>query len=325
MHKLLSRQLAKSQRASSEIDLRALLQLVSDAYEQADSDRRRTDRSISLMIKELEQLNRRLDQLVQERTSALGEREAELRAQNLRFDAALQNMAHGLCMFDKDERLIVCNERYLEMYGHTRERIKPGTTLREILQTRVVGMSSEDAEAYIEQRLQPVHRREPSYSENKLRDGRFIAVNYQPMADGGWVAIHQDITERKRTESQLAFLARHDSLTGIANRSVLIESMKRALAQARTDGARFAILLLDLDLFKNVNDSLGHPIGDRLLKEVAGRLSATLAASDTVARLGGDEFAIVCRTEGDPRDAAAREAGKLLAAVQAPSILTTID
>ena len=112
MHKLLARQLAKATAGSGELDLQALLAVVAEAYEQSDNDRHRTDRSISLMIEELEQLNRGLDQLVQERTAALRQREAELQAQNLRFDAALKNMPHGLCMFDCNERLIVCNERY---------------------------------------------------------------------------------------------------------------------------------------------------------------------------------------------------------------------
>ena len=101
MHKLLARQIAKATKGSGEFDLEALLALVSEAYEKADSDRHRTDRSIALMVTELEQLNRGLDQLVQERTAALREREAELQAQNLRFDAALKNMPYGLCMFDR--------------------------------------------------------------------------------------------------------------------------------------------------------------------------------------------------------------------------------
>ena len=136
MHKLLARQLAKATADSGELDLQALLAVVAEAYEQSDNDRHRTDRSIALMIEELEQLNRGLDQLVQERTVALREREAELQAQNLRFDTALKNMAHGLCMFDCNERLIVCNERYVEISGLTPEQAKPGTSLRSILEAR---------------------------------------------------------------------------------------------------------------------------------------------------------------------------------------------
>jgi PAS domain-containing protein len=130
VHKLLARQLAKAAKGSGEFDLQALLTLVSEAYEQSDNDRHRTDRSISLMITELEQLNRGLDKLVQERTAALREREAELQAQNMRFDAALKNMPYGLCMYDRDEHLIVCNERFSEMYGLAPEQTAPGMTLR---------------------------------------------------------------------------------------------------------------------------------------------------------------------------------------------------
>ena len=162
MHKLLARQLAKATTSSGELDLQALLALVAEAYEQSDNDRHRTDRSIALMIKELEQLNRGLDQLVQERTAALREREAELQAQNLRFDTALKNMAHGLCMFDRNERLIVCNERYAEIYGLTPELAKPGVTLRAILEARVAGPNGPlHADGYVEDRLAEVRKREP--------------------------------------------------------------------------------------------------------------------------------------------------------------------
>jgi diguanylate cyclase (GGDEF)-like protein/PAS domain S-box-containing protein len=271
------------------------------------------------MIKELEQLNRGLDQLVQERTAALRERETELQAQNLRFDAALENMPHGLCMFDRNECLIVCNERYGEMYGLTGEQTKRGVTLRSILEARVAaGHSPEDANRYIEERLAEVRRNDPYYTENAMRDGRVLGVNHRPMHDGGWVATHQDITAQKRAETQIAYMARHDGLTGLANRAVLLEKMEEALARLRRHGNRFTVFMLDLDLFKTVNDSLGHPVGDELLKVVAGRLSACIRETDTVARLGGDEFAILATADGDQREAAIATANRLLGAVAAP-------
>lgn len=319
MHKLLARQLTKAAKGSGELDLETLLGLVSEAYGQSDSDRQRTDRSIALMIKELEQLNRGLDQLVQERTAALRERETELQAQNLRFDAALENMPHGLCMFDRNECLIVCNERYGEMYGLTGEQTKRGVTLRSILEARVAaGHSPEDASRYIEERLAEVRRNDPYYTENAMRDGRVLGVNHRPMHDGGWVATHQDITAQKRAETQIAYMARHDGLTGLANRAVLLEKMEEALARLRRHGNRFTVFMLDLDLFKTVNDSLGHPVGDELLKVVAGRLSACIRETDTVARLGGDEFAILATADGDQREAAIATANRLLGAVAAP-------
>ena len=319
MHKLLARQLTKAAKGSGELDLETLLGLVSEAYGQSDSDRQRTDRSIALMIKELDQLNRGLDQLVQERTAALRERETELQAQNLRFDAALENMPHGLCMFDRNECLIVCNERYGEMYGLTGEQTKRGVTLRSILEARVAaGHSPEDANRYIEERLAEVRRNDPYYTENAMRDGRVLGVNHRPMHDGGWVATHQDITAQKRAETQIAYMARHDGLTGLANRAVLLEKMEEALARLRRHGNRFTVFMLDLDLFKTVNDSLGHPVGDELLKVVAGRLSACIRETDTVARLGGDEFAILATADGDQREAAIATANRLLGAVAAP-------
>lgn len=318
MHKLLARQLAKATQGSGELDLELLLGLVSEAYGQSDSDRHRTDRSISLMIKELEQLNRGLDQLVQERTAALREREAELQAQNLRFDAALENMPYGLSMFDSNESLTVANERYGEMYGLDPDATKPGVTLRSIFESRLADSPPHEVNRYIERRLTEVRRGEPFYVEDVMPDGRVFAVNHRPMLDGGWVAIHQDITAQKRAESQIAYMARHDGLTGLANRAVLLEKMEEALARLRRYGSRFTIFMLDLDLFKTVNDSLGHPVGDELLKAVADRLLSCIRDTDTVARLGGDEFAVLATVDGDQREAAIATAGKILGAVSAP-------
>ena len=319
MHKLLVRQLAKSTATgSAELDLEILLGLVSEAYEQSDSDRHRTDRSISLMIAELEQLNRGLDKLVQERTAALREREAQLQAQNRRFDAALENMPFGLTMFNRNECLTVCNERYVEMYGLAPDLIKPGVNLRSILEARVANEPPDDARRYVEGRLADIRREEPFYAEDVLCNGRVFAINHRPMSDGGWVAIHQDITAQKQAERQIAYMARHDALTSLANRAVLLEKMEEALARLRRHGTRFTVFMLDLDLFKTVNDSLGHPVGDELLKVVASRLSSCTRSTDTVARLGGDEFAILTTANGDQREAAIATANRLLAAVAAP-------
>lgn len=319
MHKLLARQLAKATNGSGELDHQALFALVAEAYEQSDNDRHRTDRSIALMIKELEQLNRGLDQLVQDRTAALREREAELQAQNLLFDAALRNMAHGLCMFDRNERLIVCNDRYAVLSGLARDLVKPGVSLRAILEARVAGGGAPlHADNYVEDRLADIRKGEPYDIEIAMRDGSVLAVHPRPMPDGGWVAIHQDITAQKRAESQITYMARHDDLTSLANRAVLLEKMEEALAHVRRHGSQFALFILDLDLFKTVNDTLGHPVGDELLKVVAGRLLSCIRETDTVARLGGDELAILSTVEGDPRETATATADKLLSAVAAP-------
>jgi diguanylate cyclase (GGDEF)-like protein len=319
VHKLLARQLAKAAKAWGEVDLQALLALVATAYEQSDADRQRTDRSIALMIGELEQLNHGLDKLVQERTAELRDREFELQAQNLRFDAAIENMPHGLCMFDRNERLIVCNARYGEIYDLSPEQTKPGVTLRSILEARVkAGYHPGETDLYVESILTKVRSNQPYYTEYPMCDGRIFAVNHRPMAGGGWVAIHQDITAQKQAETQIAFMARHDGLTGLANRSVLLEKMEEALARLRRHGSPFTVFMLDLDLFKIVNDSLGHPTGDALLKVVAARLLACTRETDTVARLGGDEFAILATADDNQQAAAMATANRLLAAISTP-------
>ncbi len=122
------------------------------------------------------------------------------------------------------------------------------------------------------------------------------------MSDGGWIATYEDITERRKSDEQIVFLARHDALTKLPNRVLFQERLEQALIQAQR-GTGFALLWLDLDRFKAVNDVLGHPIGDSLLCAVAGRLLELLRASDTVARLGGDEFAILQLGVAAPADA----------------------
>jgi diguanylate cyclase (GGDEF)-like protein len=251
-------------------------------------------------------------------TDALKRSKRSLETTNVLFDTALKNMAHGLTMFDGDQRLVVCNGRYGEMYGLPPDLIKPGTTLRAILEARVaMGCCPHDAEHYVDERLEAVANSKPYYAMNELRDGRIFAVSHQPMPDGGWVAIHQDITAQKQAETQVAYLARHDVLTDLCNRAVLRERMEESLNRLRRGGSPFALFILDLDFFKAVNDSLGHPVGDGLLKVVAQRLEACVRETDTVARLGGDEFAILTATDGDQRDAATTTADTLLEAVSA--------
>jgi diguanylate cyclase (GGDEF)-like protein len=252
-------------------------------------------------------------------TAALERSKQSLEQTNVLFDTALKNMAHGLCMFDADQRLVVCNARYNEMYGLPPELTRRGTPLRALLAERVaMGTCPRDSDHFVEERLEEVAKGEPYYSVNELRDGRTLAVSHQPMQDGGWVSIHQDITAQKQAETQIAYLARHDVLTDLCNRAVLREKMEESLARLRRGGRPFTLFILDLDLFKAVNDSLGHPVGDELLKVVARRLVACLRETDMVARLGGDEFAILAGAGEDQRTAAMATAERLLEAVSAP-------
>ncbi|MGI9381811.1 MAG: putative bifunctional diguanylate cyclase/phosphodiesterase [Methyloligellaceae bacterium] len=236
----------------------------------------------------------------------LDQRDAERLAQNERFNIALENMSQALCMFDSEKRLVVCNDRYVEMYGLAYDLAEPGTPFRKILEHRIQSgiYSGEEPEAYIEERLAAVDEAEASTKIQELTDGRVISISHRPMPDGGWVATHDDITDLQRIEEQITHMAHHDALTDLPNRTLLGHRIEEALARARR-GEKFAVLCLDLDQFKSVNDTLGHPIGDELLKAVAERLARCTRETDTIARLGGDEFAIVQASAAQPRDATA--------------------
>ncbi len=255
----------------------------------------------------------------------LQERDAIITAQNMRFETALNNMTQGLCFFDGNERLIVCNQHYIDMYGLDPARVHPGITLSEIVDMRYAAGSCPDIprEEYHAWRNKVAGAGGPSETIYKLKDGRTFAIRYRPMADGAWVATTDDITEQQRMADELAenhklvaHMAKHDWLTGLPNRVRFRESLDAAVAAARNGQGRVAVLMLDLNRFKHVNDTLGHPVGDSLLKAVAERLAWCVRTEDTVARLGGDEFAIVVHTH-EPETDAAGIAGRIEAALTA--------
>jgi diguanylate cyclase (GGDEF)-like protein len=238
---------------------------------------------------------------------------------NMLLEQALTHMPHGVCMFGADKRLKIANSLYATMYGLRTDQTKPGTTLLEILQARIAaGSSPRDAEKYIVDRLDEAFRPEPARIVNELRDGRVVAINRRPMPDGGSVAIHQDITTQKRAEERIAHLAHYDGLTGLSNRVLFLEHVENAARDCRRSGQRFAVHLLDLDRFKEVNDSLGHAVGDSLLKEVARRLLACVGSDELVARLGGDEFTILQHVGDAGAGDAKLLAEKILRVVEQP-------
>jgi diguanylate cyclase (GGDEF)-like protein len=222
------------------------------------------------------------------------ERKAQLEQANFQFDVTLSNMAHGLCMFDSAKRLIVCNKRYIDMYDLSPNLTKPGTPLHKIIAGRLANgnLALNQFSTGVVERANEIANLGACMFTQDLQDGRVISIHHQPMTDGGWVSVHEDITDRRRAEAQIAHMARHDVLTNLPNRVLLREHLEQAVVRMRR-GESFAVLCLDLDRFKSVNDTLGHSIGDSLLKAVAERLLRCVGEGDTVARLGGDEFAIV--------------------------------
>jgi diguanylate cyclase (GGDEF)-like protein len=246
-----------------------------------------------------------------------------LEVTNRRFDTALENMTHGICMFDASKRLVVCNKQYANLYRLPPELQQVGTTHEAIIAHRVLNglLAGGNNASAVEKKLESLDRlplNEPSVRVDELADGRLIRVIRQPMDGGGWVATHEDITAQKRSEMQIIHMARHDILTGLSNRAVLLERVKEALARNRRTGEVFTIFMLDLDRFKGVNDTLGHHVGDELLKEAAQRLRAALRETDTLARLGGDEFAIIQSGEAEQREAAIALAIRIIDSLNDP-------
>jgi diguanylate cyclase (GGDEF)-like protein len=321
VNRLFARQRAKATLPSGEVDIDALGELVTEAYEQAERDLRRTDRSIALMAEELDELNRGLENLVQLRTAALRDREADSNAQNLLFDAALNNMSHGLLMYDDDARLVIYNRRFLELYGLTDEAIKRGMTLQAQLEVRLANNTFDgDPAEFATWLIAKIKAGETVDRMTDLPDGRTVSIINRPMDGGGWVVTHEDISERRRAERRIAHMAHHDALTDLPNRLLLRERLADAIAALGT-GNRLAVFYLDLDNFKAVNDTLGHQYGDALLKTVADRLLACVDENVTVARVGGDEFAIILSDLTQLADAA-MVAQAICEAIRAPCDLS---
>jgi diguanylate cyclase (GGDEF)-like protein len=216
----------------------------------------------------------------------------------------IENMSQGVLLFNVDRKLIICNQRYLDIYRLSRDAVKPGCTLRELLEQRIrAGTFSGNADDYCIALTQRLDEGNVVTDTTPLSDGRYISVVSKLVPGGGWLATHDDITERRRADDQIAHMARHDALTDLPNRIMFRERLEHELKRAKR-GEGLAVLCLDLDQFKGVNDTLGHPIGDELLKLVADRLRRCTREPDTIARLGGDEFAIIMTQMRQPSDAA---------------------
>jgi diguanylate cyclase (GGDEF)-like protein/PAS domain S-box-containing protein len=218
---------------------------------------------------------------------------ATLLEQKLQIDTAINNMSQGLLMFDQDARLVLCNQRYIDMYELSREVVKPGCLLRELLNHRKQrGFLPGDPDEYNREVLDAIAQGRGSSRLFELPEGRFIQVESRPMLGGGWVATHEDITERRVAQNRIEYLAHHDSLTGLPNRASFNERIAEAFQQAVQRETSFAVVCIDLDRFKEINDVFGHAVGDRVLKEIGHRLR-NASGGVFVSRLSGDEFSMI--------------------------------
>jgi diguanylate cyclase (GGDEF)-like protein len=242
---------------------------------------------------------------------------------NMHFDAALGNMTQGLCMFDGQKRLVVWNERYAQIYQLPPDLLQVGTPHEVIIADRVVrgilkGESSKSAAKAKISALGQLPKDAASCRVDEFSDGRFVLVTRQPLADGGWLATHEDITERRRAEAEIVHLARHDGLTGLANRAEFNAKLEEASKRLKRNGGTLTVMMLDLDKFKDVNDTRGHLAGDELLVEVGQRLKSQIREIDVLARLGGDEFAIIQEGGSDQHEGATALARRIINAITRP-------
>jgi len=246
--------------------------------------------------------------------SRLKKQEWSLRQSNLLLDAALENMSQGLCLYDAQDRLEVFNRRFLEIFKLPPDQVKTGINYKEVLSSSIAvnNHPGKTVEQLLAEQAEFLRDRIAKPHLYELNNGRVVSCLYCPTADGRWVATYEDVTERRQAEAKIMHMARHDALTNLPNRVLFRDKMEKALGR----GDRIAVMFLDLDCFKSVNDSLGHSVGDALLCAVTERLQRVVSATDTVARLGGDEFAIVQR-HATP-ESASELAGKVIAELVEP-------
>jgi diguanylate cyclase (GGDEF)-like protein len=218
------------------------------------------------------------------------------------LSVAVNNIPQGLVLYDDSARVTVCNQRYIEMFGLSPDVAKPGCSMHDLISHRKeTGSFEGDVGEFCASIIRNVALGKITHQIAEAADGRAILIVNQPLEAGGWVATIEDVTERKRADEKIAHLAHYDALTDLPNRVLFRQQLENALNKVQP-GEQLAVLYIDIDEFKSVNDALGHSVGDELLKAVAVRLRGCLRETDVAARLGGDEFAIIQTAVKRPSD-----------------------
>jgi len=214
-------------------------------------------------------------------------------AERRQLSIAVNNIPQGLILYDASARIIICNQPYLDMFGLSPDVAKPGCTMHRLIAHRKeTGSFDGDVDEFCNAIIHKVSLGKATRQLAEAPGGRAIEIINRPLKSGGWVATIEDITERRRADEKIAHLAHYDGLTDLPNRILFRERLEQSLKAIRP-GEQLAVLYIDIDEFKSVNDALGHAVGDELLKGVAERLRGCLGEADVAARLGGDEFAVI--------------------------------
>lgn len=237
---------------------------------------------------------------------------------NARFAAAIDNLAQGLVILDRDHRLIVNNRRLYDFYPVSGPPFAMGTELRDIIARNVANGHHPDCTAeqlYCDMRARLDLGVRFSF-RHALPSGLLIQAQWQRLPDLSWVGTYEDITEQQQSSARIAHMTRHDGLTDLVNRDGFCEAITRAAARTRR-GDAFAVLAVRLDRFTKITDTLGHGIGNALLREAASRLCRSVREADEVGRLGGEEFAIL-QTAAEPPDGAESLARRIIEVLSLP-------
>lgn len=244
------------------------------------------------------------------RVQRISAQDSELESTRRRFALTLDYISQAMAIFDAEDKLVVSNHCYAELYGLKPEQLRPGMSTREIFELRVASgaYAGEVPEEYLG--LLSFPRQGERLDE--LRNGRILLVRDKFVEEGGRITVQEDVTERIRAGRELIHLSRHDNLTHLPNRLAFKEQLAQRLAAAK--GSAFGVLLADIDGFKDVNDTYGHEIGDRVLVEIATRMRAE-AGDCFLSRLGGDEF-VALTPRGMEAEALMSLAARLIKAVQ---------
>ncbi|WP_296508996.1 EAL domain-containing protein [Rhodoferax sp.] len=226
-------------------------------------------------------------------------------------DQALESMESGFLLLDAQRRVVTWNRRYLEFYPWQTAEIRVGRSFEEMLMvtaTETLGDVPQQArEQWVSNRMAILKLGMHSH-EREFPNGRIIEITERATPDGGVVIVYQDVTRLRRASAEIAQLAYFDPLTSLPNRRLLTDRLQQALIASLRSGRRGALLFMDLDHFKTLNDTLGHDVGDLLLQQVAVRVKNCVREADTVARLGGDEFVIMLLDLSPDEAEAARQA-----------------